>query len=671
MNCFNKTLSTLLCWAMVLQPALAAQQEYRIPLRSLGNNHVDPNNGGPTTPVGDGEGDVDVDDGAEGPAISFTPDRLKFDVTRDTDSVHSALLVNNGGSRAKLSKFTSNQNFKVSSECPAVLPAGDSCSVVVTRAPYAESGAKFDLNVLAPGSDKAVLHLSTYTPGEGSTVLGLDQDIVDLGDVDPGVATSGSAVLTNLGTSTVNLRGIGSTRQFQVTSDCPDNLSPGASCNIAATFVGYVGGVQTYQMLLKGNAEEDGVPLTFRAKVLTNPVIAPALGFSTDVLMFNDVPVGQSAPKTLSLSNSGTAPAYLDLSKFASTPDFEIQHDCQDVLEAKAFCTFSIAYKVAKLDASAAHSLTAEAQDKASAMVLLQGSSQRGAPGDTRAAFSVEPQILQFGDVLVGQSAQLSSKVTNVSTAPATFTDSELKAVYGGFAQSNDCSAALQPGAFCTVTVTFKPTLTKSIGGSLSLSGSGGSATIGFTGTGRQAVLELSRAALSYGLVTASGPLRALGLSLANSGNMDLTGLAIVNTDPRLSVDASKCTSSLSPLASCDLSVRYSPASDGPFKTSFQVVTNNGGSRTIEVSGTIVYLAISPTSIDFEEQASNSYSDREITVVNQRLLGYKRPRYTFKTATAARAHSALHRARYLHHVLLNGSTYQMPAAFQKKADANT
>jgi hypothetical protein len=620
MNRLKKLVSTLLCWSIVLQPALAVEQQYRIPLRSLstgGNNHVDPS-GGSSNPIGDGAGDVDVDAGASPPAISFKPDSLQFDVTRDTDSVHSTLLMNNGESRAKLSKFTSNQNFKVSSSCPAILPAGESCMVVVTRAPYAESGAKFDMNVLAPGAARpAVLHLSTYTPGEGATVLGLSQDIVDLGQVDPGVATSGSAVLTNLGTSTVNLRGIGSSGPFHITSDCPDNLAPGASCNISVMFVSHVGGEHTYQMNLKGSAEEDGVPLTFRAKVFTNPAIAPALSFSTDSLSFEKVPVGQSAPQSAKLSNPGSAPAYLNLAKFASTPDFDIKHDCPDVLEAKSFCTFNVSFKVAQRGISASHALMAEAQNDMSTMLVLMGSGEPGIPGDTSSAIAAEPSLLQFGDVLVGQSVQLTSKVTNISTSPVTVNRAEVTAEYGGFVQSNDCSAPLQPGASCTVTITFKPTLTKTVGGGLGLGSTGGGVGIGFTGTGRAAVMKLSRDGLDYGLVTAAGPLRMLGLSVANTGNMDMTGFTVVNTDPRLAVDASRCNASILPLASCDLLVHYSPASDGPFKTSFQLKSDNGGIKTVEVSGTIVRLAISPSSIDYETQQTNSYSDRDITVVNE------------------------------------------------------
>jgi len=620
MNRFKKLISTLLCWSIVLQPAIAVEQQYRIPLRSLSTgtgNHVDPS-GGSSSPVGDGAGDVDVDAGASPPAISFKPESIRFDVTRDTDSVHSTLLMNDGESRAKLSKFTSNQNFKVSSSCPAILPAGDACTVVVTRAPYAESGAKFDMNVLAPGAAKpAVLHLSTYTPGEGATVLGVDQDIVDLGEVDPGVATSGSAVLTNLGTSTVNLRGIGSSGPFNITSDCPDNLAPGASCNIAAMFVSYEGGVQAYQMRLKGAADEEGVPLTFRAKVFVNPAIAPALAFGTEALAFEKVPVGQSSPKSTTLSNGGTAPAYLNLAKFASTPDFDIQHNCPDVLAAKSFCTFNVSFKVAQPGASASYILKAEAQNDMSAMLLLQGRGEPGIPGDMSSALTAEPSLLQFGDVLVGQRVQLTSKVTNISTAPVTVNSAEITADYGGFVQSNDCSAPLQPGAFCHVTITFNPTLTKSIGGGLQLGSTGGGVGIGFTGTGRAAVMQLSRDGLDYGLVTAAGPLSALGLSVTNTGNMALTGFSVINTDPRLTVDASRCDSSITPLASCELAVQYSPASDGPFKTSFQLKSDNGGIRTVEVSGTIVRLVVSPTSIDYQEQQAGSYSDRDITVVNE------------------------------------------------------
>jgi hypothetical protein len=65
-------------------------------------------------------------------------------------------------------------------------------------------------------------------------------------------------------------------------------------------------------------------------------------------------------------------------------------------------------------------------------------------------------------------------------------------AVSGAFTQTNNCGASLAPGATCTVTVTFAPTVAGSNAGTLS---------IAYTGTGSPATVALSGFASAFDLV--------------------------------------------------------------------------------------------------------------------------------------------------------------------------
>jgi hypothetical protein len=98
------------------------------------------------------------------------------------------------------------------------------------------------------------------------------------------------------------------------------------------------------------------------------------------------------------------------------------------------------------------------------------------------------PTSLSFGSVTVGNtSAAKTVTLKNVGTSAITITSITISgAAAGDFAQTNSCGSSLAASASCTISVTFKPTMTGTRSAMLKVtdSAAGSPQTVSLAGTG-------------------------------------------------------------------------------------------------------------------------------------------------------------------------------------------
>jgi hypothetical protein len=619
---FRKCIASVLATVLTLQPAIAAVHEYRVPL-SQPDRSVQPASPTGATPApapGTGMGDVVVGDEPGTPTLEFAPAKLSFNLAKADDTLRSSLLTNTGAAPAVLAAFTSTASFSVSSDCPQSLAPGDSCLVAATRTPAAVDGSAYSLVARALGTAQtATLQLAAALPvntGPGPS-LSVDHDLVSLGEVAPGVASSASVVLSNTGGGAANLRGIVSNSEFAVSSDCPTDLAPGASCTIAATFAAVTAGTHKYTMLIRTSMDDEGLPVTFYAKVIGGTVPAPVLAFSTQAVMFSPVNVGESTTQQFTLKNNGTADAML--APLASAPGFAITSDCPATLPVSGQCNVSATFTGTTAGSAPSYQLLAKAQGDLSTGVMLQGRVNGGTAGSGQGpGLAFNPTGLGFGSVWVGQPASLQTTLTNGGTSAAAIKSVAVDLGGGDFTQANDCGESIAAGASCTFSVTFRPaTMDWRIGRVLVKFSDGSELALPVSGYGIYAGLSAGPATVQYGGVVTTGTLPARAVWLGNGGNIPLTGLAVVNNDSRLAISYGNCTNALAARQGCALSVSYTPAGEGPFSTSFQVTSSNGGSATVNVTGTVVKLTATPSRLTFPTtNAGTSAPDQSVILTN-------------------------------------------------------
>jgi hypothetical protein len=448
-------------------------------------------------------------------------------------------------------------------------------------------------------------------------MLSVDHDLVSLGEVAPGVASSASVVLSNTGGGSANLRGLVSGSEFAVSSDCPTDLAPGASCTISVTFTATTAGTHTFPLLIKTSAEDEGLQVTFYAKVIGDSVPTPELSFSTPMAMFSSVNVGESNTQQFTLTNVGTANA--TLLPLASSPEFAIQSDCPTTLAINGHCTVSATFTGTAAGTAPAYLLIAKAQRDVSASVLLQGRVNGGnAGGNEGPGIVFNPEGLGFGNVWLQQSASRQAVLTNNSAVTASIKSVVIDLGSGDFTQVNDCGGSVAAGASCTFSVKFTPAAMDSrLGRVLVTFADNSQQVLSLYGFGIYAGLSVGPSTVQYGGVVTSGALPERSVWLGNGGNIPLTGLNVVNNDSRLSVRQGNCTTSLPARQGCGLLVSYTPAGEGPFSTSFQVTSTNGGSATVNVTGTVVKLIATPAQLTFPSTTvGKSAPDQSFTLTN-------------------------------------------------------
>lgn len=312
---------------------------------------------------------------------------------------------------------------------------------------------------------------------------------------------------------------------------------------------------------------------------------------STALLNFT-VPqnVGTPSPgKSVSLSNYN--PSSMSISSIATSGDFSQTHTCGGSLAAYVpgksvpSCTIIVTFKPTAAGPSTGTLTVTDSDSSSPQTVQLSGVG-------TQAQTSTS--LLSFGSLTVGSSS--AAKTVNLSNLSAARLKITSITTTGDYAQTNNCGSSLAVGATCTITVTFKPTLTGKRYGVLTIIDSDGSGTqlVNLTGIGTE--VSLTPSTLNFGTVPVGGKassqttLTNLGSVAVNITSTVVTGSVGGYTDLvtlNFSLQSSTCGSSLAPGASCSFTITFSPMSAGNLNGQFFVYDDQGDSpKYISITGT-------------------------------------------------------------------------------------
>ncbi|WP_328324621.1 choice-of-anchor D domain-containing protein [Kribbella sp. NBC_00382] len=198
-----------------------------------------------------------------------------------------------------------------------------------------------------------------------------------------------------------------------------------------------------------------------------------SISISPTAVGFGSVATGSSsAPKTVTVTNSGTAAA--PVSSIAITGDFAQTNNCGTSIAAGGSCTVNVTFSPTAAGGRSGN-LTVTAAGVTNTVPL---SGTGVAPGPILGA---NPSSLSFPDTAVGSSSSTQTvTVTNSGTTSATVSG---VSATGDFSQTNNCST-IAVGASCTVTVTFRPTASGARTGGVTVTSNASPASISLTGNG-------------------------------------------------------------------------------------------------------------------------------------------------------------------------------------------
>jgi sugar lactone lactonase YvrE len=323
-------------------------------------------------------------------------------------------------------------------------------------------------------------------------------------------------------------------------------------------------------------ANQDGNASYNRAAQVTRSivVVTDSISFSVTGLAFGSVPVGLSSPaQTVVITNPyGMA---LTLSGISASGDFSAASNCP-VLAAYGTCSINVVFTPTSIGASTGTLTVSDSQLGLQQTAALTGTG-------TAAAIQISPAVLNFGSqTLTTTSAAQAITIQNTGMAALAISGIVTS---GDFATSSNC-ASIPAGSECSLIVTFTPTATGALTGTVTftdtLGSSSQSQTVNLAGTGIAAGATLTPSVLSFPATVAGASSFAQSITLTNTGTASLTGISISIQGDFTQTNA--CAATLNAGASCTIGVTYAPTVAGAESGSLTVI-DNVGTQTASLQG--------------------------------------------------------------------------------------
>ncbi|HZR96660.1 MAG TPA: choice-of-anchor D domain-containing protein, partial [Gaiellaceae bacterium] len=228
-------------------------------------------------------------------------------------------------------------------------------------------------------------------------------------------------------------------------------------------------------------------------------------------------------------------------------------------------------------------------------------------------------QSVAFPNTIVGNTSNATATLT--ATGPVTIQSvSTTGAGFASGAPTPSLPATLTNGQSLSVPVSFTPTQGGTAGGTLVVTTSAGTASIGLSGSGiaAGAQLTVSPLTLSLGGVVV-GRQRTDTVTFSNTGGSPLTITGVTQPAAPFSLSGAPAIgSALAPGASVVVSVTFSPTQSGLFTSDF-AITTTAGTGDVNVSGNATdpgALSISTSSLDYGTVDLGTTVNRSFTVTN-------------------------------------------------------
>ncbi len=558
--------------------------------------------------------------------VTPSPTSLTFpnQIVNTTSAAQTITLTNNGD------LYTASFGTPVSGSsvysiglgtCTTGIAVGASCNLSITftptaaqsynnvtvTLPYSSSGGgtapspvTFTLNGIGIPAAAPQAVLSPNPLAFTGTLVGTPASTLPMTLSNPGNA---ALTITSISVTGTNASSFGQS------NNCGGSLAAGATCTITGAFTPGSTGSLTAAISVADNAA--GSP---QSAVVTGTGTQPQAVLSPNPLPFPSTLVGTAATALpMTLSNPGTTALTITSISVTGTNagSFGQSNNCGSSLAVGANCTITVTFTPGSTG-----SLSAAISVADNATGSPQSAAVTGTGTAPQVAFTVSP--LAFPSTVVGTSATaLSTTLSNPGTAALTITGISVTGTNASsFGQSNNCGSSLAVGANCTITVTFTPGSTGSLGAAISVAdnATGSPQTVALTGTGTQPQAVPSPNPLAFPSTLVGTAATALPMTLSNPGTAALTisSISVTGTNASSFAQSNNCGTSLAVGATCTITVTFTPASAASLTAAISVADNATGSpQSAAITGTgtpplIPQAVLSPNPLAFPSTTINT-----------------------------------------------------------------
>ncbi|HLJ18379.1 MAG TPA: choice-of-anchor D domain-containing protein [Bryobacteraceae bacterium] len=301
-------------------------------------------------------------------------------------------------------------------------------------------------------------------------------------------------------------------------------------------------------------------------------------------------------PPYLTVRNVGAAP--LNISNFSSNPSAVLGGDCLQLHPLAPGTGCSLV--AGEQGADFALIVTSDAPGSPQSFDILT----KNGVGELRSGerLVASTSQLYFPNQLIGtSSAPQSIRLTNLGDAPSLIVS--IAVDDNSIVQTNDCPSLLASATTCTIQVTYSPTASNSLGGTVTIGHDVASEFIRISAGGNPTTnaLIVSTQSIQFGTqFVGPAPLpRTVVIANASTAPVSLTGTAV--TGPYSQTN--NCPPVLAANASCRYFVSFNPSTNGEIPGAMTISHNSvGGSQTLQLDGTGLIrsdLSVSPLQIAF------------------------------------------------------------------------
>ncbi len=389
------------------------------------------------------------------------------------------------------------------------------------------------------------------------------------------------------------------TGDFIETDTCAgQTLATGATCTVNVSFAPTHTGARSGQLTIYANIPGGQATISLSG----TGTAAAAVVLTPLTLSFPATLVNQSAAsQIITVANTGANPATLSIPTI--TGDFSIAAStCGSSLAAQTACSLSIRFTPS---AGGTRTGVLTVTDSAGTQTA-----QLTGMGNAPATDTLAPASLSFAQQAIGTtSAAQQVTLTNAGDVALTLIRASIGA--GDFAATNSCGASLNPHSTCAISVAFVPTAVGTRTATITVTDQFRSQTVGLSGTGvAPPGVSLSPASLSFPATGVGLSAPAQTLTLTNNGGLPLH-LANTSLSAGFMIASSTCGSTLSPTASCNLVVVFSPTSAGAVSGTLTLIDDApSGGQTTSLTGTGIDYTLATngnTSVTIASGATATY----------------------------------------------------------------
>jgi len=347
------------------------------------------------------------------------------------------------------------------------------------------------------------------------------------------------------------------------------------------------------------------------------PSASPNLQAAPAPVALPSTTVGATSATTLvTITNAGTASALAVTAASSDATHFPLSSNtCTNVtVAAGGTCSFRVAFHP-----TAAGALSNNVTVNRTGGTLNVGVSGTGASGASPGQLAV-PGSISFGSQTVGATGSASNATISNAGGTAVAVSSVTSNNAAEFAVVSNTCATVNPGASCTVGVTFKPSAAGARSATITVvsNGTGSPQSIGASGTGTSAsspgVLSMA-GSINFGNQTVGATSAATSVTVTNTGGTAVSVSSVSSSNPTEFAIASSTCGVVNAGASCAFGVTFNPSVAGTRAGSITIVSNGTGSpQAVGVTGTGAAVT-TPTTVTVVEYYHAGFDHYFITSV--------------------------------------------------------